>query len=77
MDVVGVIGVIGVVSVVSKVRASVSSADAMAAAGESRGYSGPSSGKTSRKIGEKRAAPPMPHSWQLVATAVAAGSMNA
>ena len=59
------------------VRASVSRAEAIAAAGESSGYSGPSSGKTSRKIGEKRAAPPMPHSWQLVATAMAVGSMNA
>ena len=54
-----------------------SSAEAIAAAGESSGYSGPSSGKTRRKIGEKSAAPPIPHSWQLVATAVAAGSMNA
>jgi hypothetical protein len=62
---------------VSIVSASVSSAEAIAAAGESRGYSGPSSGKARRKIGEKRAAPPIPHSWQLVATAVATGSMNA
>ena len=72
-----VVSVVGVVGVVRIVRTSVSSAEAIAAAGESRGYSGPSSGKTSRKIGEKRAAPPIPHSWQLVATAMAAGSMNA
>jgi hypothetical protein len=72
-----VVSVVGVVSVVRIVRTSVSSAEAIAAAGESRGYSGPSSGKTSRKIGERTAAPPIPHSWQLVATAMAAGSMNA
>jgi len=48
----------------------------MAAADESRGYCGPRRGKISRKIGEKRAAPPIPHSWQEVATAVETGSIK-
>ena len=52
-------------------------AEAMLAAAESSGYSGPSSGKPSKKMGANSAAPPMPASWQLVATAVAVGSMKA
>jgi len=53
---------------------SVSNADATDAAGEGRARL--RRGKRRRKIGPKSAAPPMPASWQEVATSVATGNMK-
>ena len=56
---------------------SVSSAHAIAAAAEGRGYCAPSNGKTRRKIGDSSAAPPIPADWQSTATKVMTGNMKA
>mmetsp|Transcript_13453 Transcript_13453/g.15437 ORF Transcript_13453/g.15437 Transcript_13453/m.15437 type:complete len:111 (+) Transcript_13453:664-996(+) len=61
----------------AKPKHSVKSADAIAEAALGRVYSGPSNGNTNKNTGENNAAPPMPASWQHVATSVAIGSMKA